>query len=178
VFVESHPRRSPRSENVQTCQHSNVQTSFTPNSPSSHLPYTLPSSVSRKSFTCRSYENTGGVGVFFPFWDTPTCRRFDVQTFSLSPAFSNSCALFCAQQKLNSFLFKRFCTLSQKPPGGGGGPCALAWRGGLATEEARRGNLKVSQDGAKCRLLRQLGKARGRNYIGGVVTGWIQKGKG
>jgi len=45
-------------------------------STSSHLPYTLPSSVSRKSFTCRSYENTGGVGIFFPFWDTPTCRRF------------------------------------------------------------------------------------------------------
>jgi hypothetical protein len=28
----------------------------------SHLPYALPSSVSRKSFACRSYENTGGVG--------------------------------------------------------------------------------------------------------------------
>jgi hypothetical protein len=38
-----------------------------------HLPYTLPSSVSRKSFICRSYENTGGVGVFFPFWN---CSRF------------------------------------------------------------------------------------------------------
>src|SRR5260370_9450309 len=36
----------------------------------SHSPYTLPSSVSRKSFICHSYENTGGVGVFFPFWFT------------------------------------------------------------------------------------------------------------
>src|SRR5258708_16795682 len=35
--------------------------------PTSHLPYTLPSSVSRKSFLCHSYENTGGVQVFFPF---------------------------------------------------------------------------------------------------------------
>ncbi len=34
----------------------------------SHLPYTLPSSVSRNFFICHSYENTRGVGVFFPFW--------------------------------------------------------------------------------------------------------------
>src|SRR5260370_27126927 len=32
VVVATHSRRSPRSENVQTCQHSSVQTSFTPNS--------------------------------------------------------------------------------------------------------------------------------------------------
>jgi hypothetical protein len=32
----------------------------------SHLPYALPSSASRKSFACRSYENTRGVGVLFP----------------------------------------------------------------------------------------------------------------
>src|SRR6266481_2379964 len=53
-------------------------TSFKPNAflrprpapvpiPPSHSPYTLPSSVSRKSFACLSYENTRGVGVFFPF---------------------------------------------------------------------------------------------------------------
>src|SRR6266851_4034169 len=35
--------------------------------PPSHSPYTLPSSVSRKSFACHSYENTRGVEVFFPF---------------------------------------------------------------------------------------------------------------
>src|SRR5882724_10547713 len=35
--------------------------------PAFHLPYTLPSSVSRNPFICHSYENTGGVGVFFPF---------------------------------------------------------------------------------------------------------------
>src|SRR5260370_9169218 len=32
----------------------------------SHLPYTLPSSVSRKSFACHSYENTRGVYPKFP----------------------------------------------------------------------------------------------------------------
>jgi hypothetical protein len=36
----------------------------------SHLPYILPRSVSRKPFICHSYENTRGVGVFFPFWFT------------------------------------------------------------------------------------------------------------
>src|SRR5260370_16739750 len=32
----------------------------------SHLPYTLPSSVSRKSFACHSYANTRGVYPKFP----------------------------------------------------------------------------------------------------------------
>jgi hypothetical protein len=36
----------------------------------SRLPYALPSSVSRKSCICHSYENTGGVGVFFPLWNS------------------------------------------------------------------------------------------------------------
>src|SRR6266852_7005198 len=44
--------------------------------PTSHSPYTLPSSVSRISFICHSYENTGGVGVFFPFWNSPSCALF------------------------------------------------------------------------------------------------------
>ena len=33
-----------------------------------HLPYTPPSSVSRKSCSCRSYENCRGVHQQFPFW--------------------------------------------------------------------------------------------------------------
>src|SRR5258705_2352377 len=32
----------------------------------SSFPYTLPSSVSRKSFVCHSYENTGGYGGILP----------------------------------------------------------------------------------------------------------------
>ncbi len=60
-----------------------------------HSPYTLPSSVSRKSFVCHSYENTGGVGVLFPFWarysigdSTPTggSRRFDLWAYRDVPA--------------------------------------------------------------------------------------------
>jgi hypothetical protein len=57
----------------------------------SHSPYPLPSSVSYKSFNCHSYENTRGVGVFFPFWNSPhpargyrnvpTFQHSNVQTF-------------------------------------------------------------------------------------------------
>ena len=57
-----------------------------------HLPYLLPSSVSRKSFVCHSYENTRGVGVFFPLWnstkphsDVRTCRSLDVPQGPLQP---------------------------------------------------------------------------------------------
>src|SRR5437899_11935553 len=42
-----------------------------PCSPVSHLPYTLPSSVSCKPFVCHSYENCRGVYQQFPFWFTP-----------------------------------------------------------------------------------------------------------
>ena len=60
----------------------------------SHSPYTLPSSVSSKSFTCHSYENCRGVGAFFPFWNSrnhPPLRS----SISLTPSFEKSalCAL-------------------------------------------------------------------------------------
>jgi len=38
--------------------------------PSFHSPYTLPSSVSRNSFVCRSYENTRGVGGYSSHFGT------------------------------------------------------------------------------------------------------------
>ena len=44
----------------------------------------------------------------------------NLTTFSdLSLFLSHSCALFCTYQGLNSFVFKRFRTLCQKPPGVG-----------------------------------------------------------
>src|SRR5258708_34978836 len=39
-----------------------------------------------------------------------------------SSLFSHPCALFCINEKLNSFVFKQFRTLCKKPPGVGG-PC-------------------------------------------------------
>jgi len=66
------------------------------------------------------YEKGGGEGV-----SIPTCKPSNVPTFrrvfERSPFLSNSCELFCTQQKLNSFLFNQFRTLCQKPPGVGGG---------------------------------------------------------
>src|SRR5207245_1988004 len=48
-----------------------------------HSPYTLPSSVSCNSFTCHSYENTGGVGVFFPIWNSS--HRLSISSLHDSP---------------------------------------------------------------------------------------------
>src|SRR6266851_3674753 len=63
----------------------NEQTNF-------HSPYTLPSSVSCKSGVCHSYENTGGVGVFFPFWDSPvSCCGFDAGNERLSESSTDYC---------------------------------------------------------------------------------------
>src|SRR6266478_3113957 len=41
----------------------------------SHSPYTLPSSVSRKSFICHSYENTRGVYPKFPIRNSSLATR-------------------------------------------------------------------------------------------------------
>jgi len=46
--------------NIPTCKPSNI--------PTFGFPYLLPSSVSRKSFPCHSYENCRGVYQQFPFW--------------------------------------------------------------------------------------------------------------
>ena len=40
-----------------------------------------------------------------------------IVSYHLSPFLSNSCALFCTYQKLNSFVFNRFHALWQKHPG-------------------------------------------------------------
>jgi hypothetical protein len=72
-----------------------------------------------------SFTKTAGVWGYSSHSGTvdasSTFKHSDLQMFprvsELSRFFSNSCALFCTLQKINSFVFKRFCTLSQKPPG-------------------------------------------------------------
>src|SRR6266581_9405804 len=64
-----------------------------------------------------------GVGAH-PLRNQPLatrCSRMDS-----SPFFSHSCALFCAHQKLNPFIFKRFRTLCQKSRGVGGTASAIS----------------------------------------------------
>src|SRR6266852_9645480 len=83
--------------------------------------FQVPYPVSPASATL---TKTAGVGVFFPFRNVSDVRRSDPRMFQgvseLSPFFSHSCVLFCIRQNLNPFVFKRFCTLWPKTPGGGG----------------------------------------------------------
>src|SRR5713101_4000092 len=89
---------------------------------------TLPSSVSSKSCICHSYENcrvctnnshsgTRYAPIVYP---ERSRRATHHSPLCSSSFFSHSCALFCTQQKLNPFIFKRFRTLCAKTPGGGG----------------------------------------------------------
>src|SRR5229473_6221164 len=84
-----------------------------------HHTGTLPRLI---SFVSHSYANTGGGGIFFPFWYT-TIGRVDANSPHYSSSlFSHSCARFCAFlhfPKLNPFLFNRFPTLHQKTPRAG-----------------------------------------------------------
>src|SRR6266436_2457116 len=86
----------------------------------SRSPYTLPSSASRKSCICHSYENTGGVGVFFPFWKGLRGRgdgnshSLKFLSFILLRTLLRSFALFCIHAKLNSFISNGLRTLCQK----------------------------------------------------------------
>src|SRR5712692_8735477 len=77
----------------------------------------------RNPFRFRIYENTGvSVGSL----NSPTLKPSDrSMCFYLSPFFSHSSTLFCAQQKVNSFVFMQFRTLSEKHPGGGRGSSAI-----------------------------------------------------
>src|SRR5216684_1055344 len=69
-----------------------------------HCPYTLPSSVSCKSSACHSYENTGGVGVFFPFWNSLVgCWGFDPGKECLSKSSTD-----CRQLSHCHSCFKSF----------------------------------------------------------------------
>src|SRR6266571_2905213 len=88
-----------------------------------------PASVANKRLTAElsplaaTLTKNRGVGAH-PLRNQPLatrCSRMDS-----SPFFSHSCALFCAHQKLNPFIFKRFRTLCQKSRGVGGTASAIS----------------------------------------------------
>src|SRR5260370_39506268 len=54
--------------------------------PTSHLPYTLPSSVSRNPFICHSYENCRGVYQQFPFWNSSLITYHSPRPHASKPA--------------------------------------------------------------------------------------------
>jgi hypothetical protein len=86
VFAKLHPRRSPTTPAI------------------SHLPYTLPSSVSRKSFLCHSYENCRGVYQQFPFRNSPHSGHF--------PFFSDT----CGDPILQPLCFQTHARMGGVPP--------------------------------------------------------------
>jgi hypothetical protein len=87
------PRRPP---NFFPCQTS-IPRALPFNSLSFHSPYTLPSSVARKSFACHSYENCRGVYPRFPFWNSSPSLTIPT---SLPSFHALTGTPFC-----NSFLF-------------------------------------------------------------------------
>src|SRR6266851_6577030 len=85
------------------------------NSPVSPIIATDPKTHLSKSCICHTSDIPPGVTLASPTLGLPHPQAFQ-RFLQLSPFFSNSCALFCTHQKLNSFVFKRFRTLCQKPP--------------------------------------------------------------
>ena len=79
-----------------------------------HHTGTLPRLI---SFVSHSYANTGGVGVFFPFW-YKTIGGGDANSLHYSSSFfSHSCALFCAFlhfPRIQPFSFQSFPHSSPK----------------------------------------------------------------
>ncbi len=98
--------------------------------------YSLPSSVSSKSFACHSHENCRGVAQLFPFWNPPLKKSLSILSPQLSLAvrpvplpsvplspiryplsfqiLAHSFVLFCTPRSLNCFIFNPFRTLRQK----------------------------------------------------------------
>ena len=77
--------------------------------PSAHWSYHNTGPLPRLiPFTCHSYENTPGVGVFFPFWNwSPTIPSHTVVDFH----FSIFCSLFALTSFLATHPKKRFVSL-------------------------------------------------------------------
>jgi len=103
MFVTSYPRRP---DILQA-----------PYFPASRSPYPLPSSVSRKSCSCHSYE-LPGVGVFFPFRKVCWLRRREL-AFHSSSFFSHPCALFCTAKNSTRFFSIDSALFAQNHPGWG-----------------------------------------------------------
>jgi hypothetical protein len=91
-----------------SCYSRNKQSSF-------HSPYTLPSSVSRKSFACHSCENCRGVYQQFPFRNSRLSTRHCIQVLS-SHTLAHS---FATTKKSTPFLSIVSALFVKKHPGWG-----------------------------------------------------------
>jgi len=114
VFVKRISRRSPRSGNVQTCQRSDVVTSFTPNSHriiSFTDPHLLTTAVSYR------YKITGGEGVSQAATFSPTLPPVNPLTATLMDLPAS-----VANKRLTVWLNPLDATLTKNR---GGGPAFL-----------------------------------------------------
>ena len=95
------------------------------NSPVSPAVATLPKTPVSNPCVCHTSETPLGEVSYEPTGSPSSSLRpiplSPYPTFLLSHFFSHSCALFCTHEKLKSFVFNRFRTLCQKPPGVGEG---------------------------------------------------------
>jgi len=175
VYTESHPRRplAPFLGLAPAPCHPRL------NSASFHSPYTLPSSVSRNSFVCHSYENcrvctnnshsgTAPASSTFRSKLYRGCRaeiptqsgRSHLKTFprvpDLSPVFSHSCALFCTflhPRRIQPYYFQAIPHSPQKSPGLGGtastARSALGEQGGTLIDSLLRRTCLAASDKVK-----------------------------
>ena len=120
VYTCSEPRsKSPTlSERFPSYPRRRANTLSSPYS-TSRSPYTLPSSVSRKSCICHSSENCRGVGVFFPFWKSLRGRADENSHFVQVLSFHILAHSF-AHCKIQLFSFQAIAhSLSKNTRGGG-----------------------------------------------------------
>src|SRR5882762_1638547 len=114
------------------CLYVRLCDSFPPSFPRvSHLPYLLPSSVSRNPFVCHSYENCRGVYQQFPFrngfttGDPSMFKRSNLWTFNVFPTyllFFQTCAHSFALMKNSTLFFSIDSALFAKNHPGWGVP--------------------------------------------------------
>src|SRR5713101_8046147 len=122
VIVSRHSRRTPRSLCPGSYSHSGSHPSPITKKIASFLSCTYVEPI-LQPFCFHIHACNGGVYPPPQHSDVQTCRCFNVSpTYPLSfQILAHSFALFCTQQKFNSFLFKRFRTLCEKHPGVGVG---------------------------------------------------------
>ncbi len=132
-----HPRRS------LLLRHGDKKACHAPQFSSFRFIYfrTLSFSVSSKSFACHSYENCRVSHQQFPLWNSTRARPrtpFPMR-YHLSLFLSYSCTLFCTHENVNSFVFRRFRTLSTKTPPVGRIHLAFPFHGTRRTHPVKSG---------------------------------------
>ena len=125
--IGARPLRSPSSYSSNIVVPLRVTFSNGTNRTIFHSPYTLPSSVSYKPFSCRSYENCRGVYQQFQFWFKPIATTKGSSALVTSPHYCiqvlsfHTLAHSFALTKNSTLLFSTDSALFAKKHRGWGG---------------------------------------------------------